>query len=47
MLVIEVLCNGDTDLTQREIDLAYGLKDKHEIKLFTQYFIQLFHKLLM
>jgi hypothetical protein len=21
--------NGDTDLTQREIDLAYGLKDKH------------------
>jgi hypothetical protein len=21
--------NGDTNLTQREIDLAYGLKDKH------------------
>ena len=22
--------NGDTNLTQREIDLAYGLKDKQE-----------------
>jgi hypothetical protein len=22
---------GDTNLTQREIDLEYGLKDKHEI----------------
>ena len=21
-------CNGDTNITQREIDLAYGLKDK-------------------
>ena len=23
-------CNGDTNITQREIDLAYGLKDKQE-----------------
>jgi hypothetical protein len=27
--------NKDTNLTQREIDLAYGLKDKHANKLFT------------
>ena len=26
--VIEAHYNGDTNLTQREIDLAYGLKDK-------------------
>ena len=25
--------NGDTNITQREIDLAYGLKDKQEIIL--------------
>ena len=23
-------CNGDENITQREIDLAYGLKDKQE-----------------
>ena len=23
-------CNGDTNLTEREINLAYGLKDKHQ-----------------
>ena len=27
-LVKEAHLNGDTNLTQREIDLAYGLKDK-------------------
>ena len=27
-LVKETHHNGDTNLTQREIDLAYGLKDK-------------------
>ena len=27
-LVKKSHCNGDTNLTQREIDLAYGLKDK-------------------
>ena len=45
-LVIEAHHNGDTNLTQREIDLEYGLKDKQEsMHLFTQYFIHLFHKL--
>jgi hypothetical protein len=34
-LVIESHCNGDTNLTQREIDLAYGLKDKQESMIFT------------
>ena len=29
-LVKETSRNGDTNLTQREIDLAYGLKDKQE-----------------
>jgi hypothetical protein len=29
-LVKETHRNGDTNLTQREIDLAYGLKDKQE-----------------
>ena len=33
-LVKEIHLNGDTNLTQREIDLAYGLKDKHESILF-------------
>ena len=28
-LVKAIHRNGDTNLTQREIDLAYGLKDKH------------------
>ena len=28
--------NGDTNLTQREIDLAYGLKDKQESILINQ-----------
>jgi hypothetical protein len=38
-LVIEAHCNGYTNLTHREIDLAYGLKDKQESMLFIQYFI--------
>jgi hypothetical protein len=29
-LVKATHCNGDINLTQREINLAYGLKDKHE-----------------
>ena len=29
-LVIAAHRNGDTNLTQREINLAYGLKDKQE-----------------
>ena len=29
-LVKETHRNGDTNLTEREIDLAYGLKDKKE-----------------
>ena len=29
-LVKEAHRNGDTNLTQREIDLAYGVKDKQE-----------------
>ena len=28
-LVKEAHRNGDTNVTEREIDLAYGLKDKH------------------
>ena len=32
-LVKEEHCNGDTNITEREIDLAYGLKDKMEIIL--------------
>ena len=35
-LVIEAHHNGDTNFTEREIDLAYGLKDKQESMLFTQ-----------
>ena len=27
-LVKEAQCNGDRNLTEREIDLAYGVKDK-------------------
>jgi hypothetical protein len=47
-LVIEAHHNGDTNLTQQEIDLAHGLKDKQASILFIQYnFIMLFHKLLM
>jgi hypothetical protein len=34
-LLKEAHCNQDTNLTQREIDLAYGLKDKHASILFT------------
>ena len=30
LLVKEALCNGDTNITEREIDLAYGLKYKQE-----------------
>ena len=29
-LVKEAQCNGDNNLTEREIDLAYGVKDKME-----------------
>ena len=32
-LVKEAHLNGDANLTEREIDLAYGLKDKHVIIL--------------
>ena len=35
-LVLEAHCNGDTNLTQMEIDLAYGLKDKHA-SIFTHF----------
>ena len=28
-LVKATHCNGDTNITQSEIDLVYGLKDKH------------------
>jgi hypothetical protein len=44
-LVREARHNGDANVTQREIDLAYGLKDGHESK-FT-HFIQLFYIILM
>ena len=29
-LVKETYCNGDRNITEREIDLAYGVKDKME-----------------
>ena len=29
-LVKEAQCNGDNNLTEREIDLEYGVKDKME-----------------
>ena len=35
-LVKATHCNGDTNLTQREIDLAYGLEDKKESILINQ-----------
>ena len=38
-LFIEAHYNGNTNLTHWEIDLAYGLKDKLESMLVTQYFI--------
>jgi hypothetical protein len=44
-LVREALRNRDANVTQREIDLAYGLKDGHASK-FT-HFIQLFYIILM
>jgi hypothetical protein len=44
-LVREARCNGDANVTQREIDLAYGLKDGHVSK-FT-HFIQLFYIILL
>jgi hypothetical protein len=44
-LFIEALCNGDSNVTQREIDLAYCLKYGKERK-FT-HFIQLFYIILM
>jgi hypothetical protein len=31
-LVREAHCNGDANVTQREIDLSYGLKDGKERK---------------
>ena len=34
-LLKEAHCNQDTNLTQREIDLAYSLKDNKKIILFT------------
>ena len=44
-LVREARRNIDANVTQREIDLAYGLKDGKESK-FT-HFIQLFYIILM
>jgi hypothetical protein len=44
-LVREARRNRDANVTQKEIDLAYGLKDGQEIK-FT-HFIQLFYIILM
>jgi hypothetical protein len=44
-LVREARCNGDANFTQREIDLAHGLKDQWESK-FT-HFIQLIYIILM
>jgi hypothetical protein len=44
-LVREDRCNGDAIVTQREIDLAYGLKDG-QVSNFT-HFIQLFYIILM
>jgi hypothetical protein len=44
-LVREYHRNGDSDVTQMEIDLAYSLKDGKESK-FT-HFIQLFYVILM
>ena len=38
-LVIEAHPNGGTNLTQRGIDLAYGLKNKQASMLFIKYFI--------
>jgi hypothetical protein len=44
-LITEACRNGYIDVTQRDIDLAYGLKDGKERK-FTN-FIQLFYIILM
>jgi hypothetical protein len=44
-LVRETHCNGDANVTQRKIDLAYGLKDGHERKFI--HFIQLIYIILM
>jgi hypothetical protein len=44
-LVREACRNGDANVTQREIDLAYGLKDG-QVSNFT-HFIQLFYIILM
>jgi hypothetical protein len=44
-LVREARRNGDANVTQREIDLAYGLKDG-QVRKFT-HFIQLFYIILM
>jgi hypothetical protein len=44
-LVREARRNGDANVTQREIDLAYGLKDG-QVSNFT-HFIQLFYIILM
>jgi hypothetical protein len=44
-LVREAHRNGDANVTQREIDLTYGLKDGHASK-FTS-FIQLFYIILI
>jgi hypothetical protein len=46
-LLKEAHRNQDTNLTQREIDLAYGLKDKHASILFTHIMFQLFSILLI
>jgi hypothetical protein len=44
-LIREARCNGDANVMQREIDLAYGLKDG-QVSKFT-HFIHLFYIILM
>ena len=44
-LVREARCNGDFDVTKREIDLSYCLKDG-KVSKFT-HFIKLFYIILM
>ena len=46
-LVKAVHCNGDTNLTQREINLAYGLKYKQTSILINQIFFVVVANILM
>ena len=45
-LVKETHCNGDTNLTEREIDLGYGLKDK-QASILISHTINLISNILM